>query len=101
MSASELEHLDLEVWLLSNPQPVQARGQDRAQAITLGTHGVKVVRGQASELFLPSVPVENQWDTSTLLDRVCLKAGLPAPACGTAAASRPASWPGLAAAPAT
>ena len=80
VSASELDHLDLEVWLLYNPQPVQASGQNRAQAITLGTHGVKVVRGQASGLFLPSVAVENKWDVLTMLDRVCLKAGLPAAA---------------------
>jgi AmmeMemoRadiSam system protein B len=39
-----------------------------------------VVRGQSSGLFLPSVAVDNQWDTHTLLDRVCMKAGLHASA---------------------
>jgi AmmeMemoRadiSam system radical SAM enzyme/AmmeMemoRadiSam system protein B/AmmeMemoRadiSam system protein A len=78
VSASELEHLNLEVWLLFNPQQVAARGRDRAEAITLGTHGIQVMRGQARGLFLPSVALENQWDAWTLLDRVCVKAGLPA-----------------------
>ncbi len=77
ISPTELDHLDLEVWLLHNPQPVQARGEDRLQAITVGKHGVQVVRGQSQGLFLPSVAVENNWDARQLLDQVCVKAGLP------------------------
>jgi AmmeMemoRadiSam system radical SAM enzyme/AmmeMemoRadiSam system protein B/AmmeMemoRadiSam system protein A len=80
VSPSELEHLEMEVWLLFNPQPVQVRGQDRADAITIGKHGIQVSRGPSRGLFLPSVAPENQWDAVTFLDRVCLKAGLPAAA---------------------
>jgi AmmeMemoRadiSam system radical SAM enzyme/AmmeMemoRadiSam system protein B/AmmeMemoRadiSam system protein A len=80
VSASELNHLEMEIWLLFNPQQVEARGRDRADALTIGKHGIKVVRGQSSGLFLPAVAVEHQWDVFTLLDRVCLKAGLPAAA---------------------
>jgi AmmeMemoRadiSam system radical SAM enzyme/AmmeMemoRadiSam system protein B/AmmeMemoRadiSam system protein A len=76
ISPAELEHLDLEVWLLYNLQPVPARGEDRAAAVAIGTHGVKVVRGDASGLFLPSVAVDSKWDAYRLLDQVCLKAGL-------------------------
>src|SRR5262249_7226089 len=53
------------------------RGEERLAAITVGTHGVKVVRGAASGLFLPSVAVEGNWDAARLLDQVCVKAGLP------------------------
>jgi AmmeMemoRadiSam system radical SAM enzyme/AmmeMemoRadiSam system protein B/AmmeMemoRadiSam system protein A len=80
VSSSELNHLEMEIWLLFNPQQVQARGNDRAGAITIGKHGVKVVRGQSSGLFLPAVAVDHEWDAFTFLDRVCLKAGLPAAA---------------------
>jgi AmmeMemoRadiSam system radical SAM enzyme/AmmeMemoRadiSam system protein B/AmmeMemoRadiSam system protein A len=77
ISPTELEHLEMEVWLLHNPQPVQARGEDRLEAITIGKHGVQVVRGEASGLFLPSVAVESNWDARRFLDQVCVKAGLP------------------------
>ena len=78
VSATELDFLDVEVWLLGNLQPVEARGDARADSIVLGTHGIQIVRGPARGLFLPSVPIEFKWDVSTYLDRVCLKAGLPA-----------------------
>jgi AmmeMemoRadiSam system radical SAM enzyme/AmmeMemoRadiSam system protein B/AmmeMemoRadiSam system protein A len=80
VSASELAHLNMEIWLLFNPQAVPARGPERAEAITIGKHGIQVVRGQSRGLFLPSVASDNQWDAPTFLDRVCMKAGLPAAA---------------------
>jgi AmmeMemoRadiSam system radical SAM enzyme/AmmeMemoRadiSam system protein B/AmmeMemoRadiSam system protein A len=77
VSPTELEHLAMEVWILYNPQPVQARGEERMRAITLGKHGIQVMRGQAHGLFLPSVPIEGKWDARKFLDQVCIKAGLP------------------------
>jgi AmmeMemoRadiSam system protein B/AmmeMemoRadiSam system protein A len=77
VSPAELEHLDLEVWLLYNPQPVSARGEERLTAVTVGRHGVQVVRGEARGLFLPGVAVEQGWDARRFLDHVCVKAGLP------------------------
>jgi AmmeMemoRadiSam system protein B/AmmeMemoRadiSam system protein A len=77
VSPSELEHLDMEVWVLYNARPVGARGEERVAAVTVGTHGVQVVRGQAHALYLPSVAVEGGWDARRLLDQVCAKAGLP------------------------
>jgi AmmeMemoRadiSam system radical SAM enzyme/AmmeMemoRadiSam system protein B/AmmeMemoRadiSam system protein A len=77
VSPAELEHLDLEVWLLYNPQPVAARGEDRLTAVTVGRHGIQVVRGDARGLFLPGVAVEQGWDARRFLDHVCVKAGLP------------------------
>jgi AmmeMemoRadiSam system radical SAM enzyme/AmmeMemoRadiSam system protein B/AmmeMemoRadiSam system protein A len=80
VSPSELDHLQMEIWLLFNPERVPAQGEDRAHAITIGRHGIKVINGQASGLFLPSVAVENEWDAHRFLSQVCLKAGLPATA---------------------
>lgn len=77
VSPTELEHLHMEVWVLFNPEPVHARGEDRLRAITIGKHGIKIVHGQSSALFLPSVAVENEWDVLKFLERVCQKAGLP------------------------
>ncbi len=77
LSPTELPHLDLEVWLLHPPRPVEARGEARAAAVTVGRHGVQVVRGPSQALFLPGVAVEYGWDARKTLDRVCLKAQLP------------------------
>lgn len=80
ISPTELEYLRMEIWLLFSMERVAERGEDRLRAITLGKHGVKVMRGESHGLFLPSVAVENGWDVSRLLDQVCIKAGLPATA---------------------
>jgi AmmeMemoRadiSam system protein B/AmmeMemoRadiSam system protein A len=77
VSPTEIDHLDLEVWLLYSPTPVAARGEERAEAITIGRHGIQVVRGTAHGLFLPSVATDHDWDARRFLDQVCLKAGLP------------------------
>jgi len=76
VSPIELAHLDLEVWVLYNPEPVHARGEERIAAVTIGKHGLQVVRGQARGLLLPGVAVDNGWDARRFLDQVCIKAGL-------------------------
>ncbi len=77
ISPTELEHLDMEVWLLWGLKPVSARGEDRAAAITIGTHGLQIARGNARGLLLPGVAVEHNLDAKGFLKQVCLKAGLP------------------------
>jgi AmmeMemoRadiSam system protein B/AmmeMemoRadiSam system protein A len=77
ISPSEVDHLQMEVWLLHSPEPVHARGEERAAAVAVGKHGIQVVRGQQHGLFLPSVAIDNQWDSRRFLDQVCIKAGLP------------------------
>jgi AmmeMemoRadiSam system radical SAM enzyme/AmmeMemoRadiSam system protein B/AmmeMemoRadiSam system protein A len=76
VSPSELDHLDLELWLLANPQPSSVPAAERTQAIILGKHGIVVQRGQARGLFLPGVATENNWNAERFLDQVCVKAGL-------------------------
>ena len=77
VSASEVDYLDMEVWLLGSPKIVAARGEERANAIVIGKHGIQVVQGQSSGLFLPSVAVEGKWNARRFLEQVCVKAGLP------------------------
>jgi AmmeMemoRadiSam system protein B/AmmeMemoRadiSam system protein A len=76
VSLSELSHLDMEVWLLFNQQPVQAEGEERIASVTVGKHGLTVARGPAHGLLLPGVAVDHAWDARRFLDQVCVKAGL-------------------------
>ena len=75
--ASELDTLDMEVWLLWGLQPMTARGRDREHALTIGKHGLQIARGSARGLLLPGVAVDHHLDAKGFLQQVCLKAGLP------------------------
>jgi len=77
ISPTELDHLDMEVWLLWGLQPVTARGDDRVKAVTIGKHGLQIARGPARGLLLPGVAVDHNLDAKAFLKQVCLKAGLP------------------------
>lgn len=46
-------------------------------AIEIGRHGLLLVRGHRSGLFLPQVPVEQGWNLEDYLENLCRKAGLP------------------------
>ncbi len=73
----ELPNLDVEVWLLSNQQVVEARGKDRVKAIEIGKHGLQIARGNARGLLLPGVATDNGFSAEQFLEHVCLKAELP------------------------
>jgi AmmeMemoRadiSam system protein B/AmmeMemoRadiSam system protein A len=77
ISPSELDRLDLEVWLLWGMQRVEAEGEDRIDAIEIGVHGVQIVYGTHRGLLLPGVAVDHQMDAESFLEAVCRKAGLP------------------------
>jgi AmmeMemoRadiSam system protein B/AmmeMemoRadiSam system protein A len=76
VSAVEVEHLHMEVWLLFNPQRLAARGEDRAAAVEVGKHGLVLRRGEERGLLLPGVAVEHEWDARKFLEQTCVKAGL-------------------------
>lgn len=73
----ELNHLDVDVWVLWGPEPVAARGEDRVAAVVIGKHGLLIERGYSRGLLLPGVAVEHGFDARTFLQQVCVKAGLP------------------------
>ena len=77
ISPSELDQLDMEVWLLHDPEEVTERGEDRIARVTIGRHGLQVFQGINRGLLLPGVATDNNWDAETFLDQVCIKAGLP------------------------
>ncbi|MHC4878499.1 MAG: AmmeMemoRadiSam system protein B, partial [Planctomycetota bacterium] len=76
ISPVEIPHLDMEVWLLFSPELVHAQGEDRVGEITIGTHGLQIIRGNQRGLLLPGVATDNGWDAEQFLDQVCIKAGL-------------------------
>src|SRR5262249_30681161 len=57
ISPRELPYLDLHVNLLHTLAPLQARGRERIDAVEVGRHGLRIQRGDASGLLLPTVPV--------------------------------------------
>jgi AmmeMemoRadiSam system protein B len=77
ISPTELRYLDLSVSLLHSIHPVAEHGEDRAQAVTVGRHGLQISQGGARGLLLPSVATENDLDAVHFLQQVCMKAGLP------------------------
>lgn len=68
---SELNQLDLEVSVLSKPEPLSDPSQ-----VVVGKHGLIIQRGAASGLLLPQVATEYGWDRETFLAEVSRKAGM-------------------------
>ena len=77
ISPTELEHLDMDVWVLWGMKPVDQRGEDRIKAVTIGKHGLQIIRGGARGLLLPGVALDHNLDAEAFLEAVCRKASLP------------------------
>ena len=71
VTLEEAPHLEIELSVLTVPQPIQA------EAIEVGRHGLLISMGGRRGLLLPQVPVEHNWDRTTFLEQTCRKAGLP------------------------
>ena len=73
VSQDELKDLEYEISVLSPLKKV-----DSWKDIEIGKHGVQVIQGGHSGVFLPQVATENNWDCETFLSILCTqKAGLP------------------------
>jgi len=71
VTANEAPHLQIELSILSPPQPIAP------EAIEIGKHGLLISMAGRRGLLLPQVPVEREWDRITFLQQTCQKAGLP------------------------
>ena len=71
VTMEEVPYLEIELSVLSPPQPITAG------AVEIGRHGLLVSWGGRRGLLLPQVPVEHHWDRVTFLEQTCRKAGLP------------------------
>ena len=76
LSPDELEKIELEVTVLTEPIKLDVKPKDRANAIIVGKHGLIVRNGPYQGLLLPQVALEWGWDATTFLEQTCLKAGL-------------------------
>jgi len=71
VTREEAPALEIELSILSPPQPV------RAENVEVGRHGLLISLGGHRGLLLPQVPVEHGWDRLTFLEQTCRKASLP------------------------
>ncbi len=71
VTADEAAHLEIELSILSRPQPIAA------EEVEVGRHGLLISQQGRRGLLLPQVPVEHGWDRITFLEQTCRKAGLP------------------------
>jgi AmmeMemoRadiSam system protein A len=71
VNKEEASHLEIELSILSSPQPL------RAEEIEVGRHGLLIAWHGRRGLLLPQVPIEHGWDRTTFLEQTCRKAGLP------------------------
>lgn len=70
----ELPDLNLEISVLSIPEPI------RPENIEIGKHGLLVTQGVKRGLLLPQVAVEHRLSRENFLEETCRKAGLKAEA---------------------
>ncbi len=72
---NELEDIEIEISVLT---PFKQVGG--AEDILIGRDGVMLEKEGRSAVYLPSVPVEQDWDREEMLNHLCIKAGL-SPGC--------------------
>jgi AmmeMemoRadiSam system protein A len=70
MRVADLSHLQIEISLLTQPQPIAIN------AIEIGRHGLIVASGDRRGLLLPQVAVEHHLDREQFLSETCRKAHL-------------------------
>ncbi len=70
MRAADLAHLQIEISLLSQPEPIAIN------AIEIGRHGLIVSSGDRRGLLLPQVAIEHLLDREQFLSETCRKAHL-------------------------
>ena len=80
LSASELDRVEIEISILTEPQPLDYRdGADLLEKLRPHVDGVTIRLGHASATFLPQV-WEQLPDPHDFLSHLCMKAGLAADA---------------------
>ncbi len=72
LTKEELSTIEIEISVLSPLQRVTDNNQ-----IEVGIHGLILYHSDGQGLLLPQVAIEQGWDRESLLENLCLKAGLP------------------------
>lgn len=77
LRADELDHVTVEVSLLTPPQLIEARKpKDLPKHVAVGVDGLSVAQGPYRGLLLPQVAIEQGWTAEEFLSEACMKAGL-------------------------
>jgi AmmeMemoRadiSam system protein B/AmmeMemoRadiSam system protein A len=71
VTPEELDRIEIEISVMSPLEPVKSLDE-----ILVGRDGLVLKKGFHSGVFLPQVPVEWNWDKTTYLEQLGLKAGL-------------------------
>lgn len=75
---SELDKIIVEISIMTVPEKIKVKDPEGyAKKIVIGRDGLIIKHGWNSGLFLPQVPVEQEWDEEEYLRNLCFKAGLP------------------------
>jgi uncharacterized protein (TIGR00296 family) len=74
---SELPRVEIEVTILTKPEPYDVPKQRLPEVVRIGIDGLIVSKGPYSGLLLPQVAPEWGFDPWTFLSQTCLKGGLP------------------------
>jgi len=74
---NELKHIELEVTILTKPEPYRIPKTMLPEIIRVGKDGLIVSKGSHSGLLLPQVAPEWGFDAMEFLSHTSLKAGLP------------------------
>ena len=78
VTSDELDRIVVEVSILTTPELISVKKpRDYVNAVTIGTDGLIVAKGQARGLLLPQVAVDWRWDVQEFLSQTCIKSGLP------------------------
>ncbi len=70
-SPDELSGIHIEISVLTPP-----KGIGSLDEFVIGRHGIIMIKDSHSSVFLPQVPVEQDWDLETTMVHLSLKAGL-------------------------
>lgn len=76
----EMNDISIEVSILTDPEPIKSKPKFISQEIEIGKHGLIIRKDLQGGLFLPKVPVEQNWNIEEYLENLCYKAGLTADA---------------------
>jgi uncharacterized protein (TIGR00296 family) len=76
VSSRELNQLEIEVTVLSDPELLRVKATERPKHIVVGRDGIIVEYGLYRGLLLPQVPIEQGWGPDEYLEYGCLKAGV-------------------------
>lgn len=78
LTEKELNHIVIEISVLTEPALIRAIPQELPHEIKIGKDGLIAQFSGFSGLLLPQVAPEQKWDSLEFLRGTCVKAGLPA-----------------------